>query len=391
MEKLIEKHQQKNKGKGKLNYTLSSYGGEKTFQIYDPYTGVNINSTKKSNRRSTTKRQDPRTQQSTYQNYQNSSYNPYANIPRDVLVSAVDVLEKNKEMQDKIMVEFDNIDIPQLTQGYSGDLLPNFLTLQQAKDRHSQLADYYFDKAPTASNLYNGIVNWLKSHNILEPEGTGMITGTVPTPNKINPKGILKAYESVRRLHPESPVRSAPIMDIFRLQIPSFKTGSLGYGHKYRSIGNNKGLKSVLQNGIVSKNPTYNKADVVYWAEGEPLREYTGNSALMLSYDKNGSATFIPGNFGNPTSSASNPISFYDDAVTLHGRYPFTSWYHEIPKTEEGIRHANMLGYLNSYVEQPVKWGIRGYLGYKGYNWYTNWRFPSKEKNEENIYMHSVE
>lgn len=165
------------------------------------------------------------------------------------------------------------------------------------------------------------------------------------------------------------PARSHPLVDLFRLQIPTYGNGSLGFGHKYRAIGRNKGLKDVIANGIRSKNKAYNDVDEVYWAQDAPLREYTKNSPLLLRYDKHGPANFRKGNFDNPTSSASNPINFYDENVTLHGRYPFYSGYHQIPKTEAGIRHAIMLNNLNRFVEQPVRIGVKGYLGYKLYDW----------------------
>lgn len=175
-------------------------------------------------------------------------------------------------------------------------------------------------------------------------------------------------YKSViRSSDPTSPLRSTPIIDIFRFQIPSFKTGDLGRGHYYRAIGNNSGLSSAIKNGIISKNPTYNKYDAVHWAKDEPLREYTTNSALMVSYDKDGPYVFGVGNFDNPISGASNPISLFDPNVKLYGRYPFMSKYHIIPKTEEGFKHANTLGYLNRFVEKPIRLIGKGTLGYLGY------------------------
>lgn len=181
----------------------------------------------------------------------------------------------------------------------------------------------------------------------------------------------INRYKSVTRASsPTSPARSHPIMDIFRMQLPSFKTGSLGIGHKYRVIGNNAGLKDVVKNGIVSKGAGYKNANQVYWAENEPLREYTKNSALMVSYDKNGKYIFGRGNFDNPVSTHNNPIKFNDPNIRLHGRYPFSSKYHEIPKTIEGIKHANRLGYANRFIEQPIRKAIKGYLYYKLYDKY---------------------
>lgn len=178
-----------------------------------------------------------------------------------------------------------------------------------------------------------------------------------------------KKIEYTRRNSDWLPARSAPIVDLFRLQIPTWGNGSLGFGHKYRAIGRNKGLKDIMENGIRSKSNAYNSVDEVYWAQDAPLREYTKNSPLLVRYDKNGPAVFRKGNFDNPTSSSINPISFYDDNVTLHGRYPFYSGYHEIPKTKEGIQHAMLLNNLNRFVEQPVRMGTKSYLAYKLYDW----------------------
>lgn len=178
-------------------------------------------------------------------------------------------------------------------------------------------------------------------------------------------------YPKVKRMHMDDPARSAPIMDLFRLQIPSWQTGSLGYGHKYRTIGNAKGLDNVIKYGIISKNPAYNAENVVYWSQNAPLREYTNNSALMVSYDKDGQYKFEKGNFGNPTSKVDDPISLFDPNVRLHGRYPFSSIYHEIPKTKEGFQHAKILGNLNAWIERPIKLGAKGALGYTLYDYFT--------------------
>lgn len=180
-----------------------------------------------------------------------------------------------------------------------------------------------------------------------------------------------KPYESVTRFHGDSPVRSSPIMDIFRLQIPSFKSGELGYGNYYRSIGGKKGLDDAIKHGFRGKHPEYQQYGHTYWSKDEPLREYTKNSPLMVSYDKNGPYQFGKGNFDNPISGTGD-IKFNDPNVRLYGRYPFWSKYHEIPKTQEGIKHARTLADLNKYVETPVRRTVKGYLGYKLYDWYNN-------------------
>lgn len=56
------------------------------------------------------------------------------------------------------------------------------LTLQQARQRHANIANAYFKSTPTVSNLYNGSINWLRSKGILTPQGTGVVTGDVPLP-----------------------------------------------------------------------------------------------------------------------------------------------------------------------------------------------------------------
>lgn len=196
----------------------------------------------------------------------------------------------------------------------------------------------------------------------------GLITGTAPLPT----------FKSVSRfINPASPVRSTPLFDIFRLQLPTFKTKKLGYGHYYRSVGNDI---NKIKNAIVPpKNSVYNKYDQVYWSKNEPLREYTKNSALLVRYNANGPYKFGVGNFKNPTSSVSNPIEFNDPNITLFGRFPFTSWYKEIPKTEEGFKLANTLGKLNKYVETPIRRGVKLYLGKKAYD-YT---FSNNDNNEK--------
>lgn len=192
---------------------------------------------------------------------------------------------------------------------------------------------------------------------------------------------LLSSEPVTNRIHPLMPVRSHPLVDIFRLQFPTWKSGSLGFGHKYRAIGRNKGLEDAIENGIRSKSNIYNSVDEVYWAQDEPLREYTKNSPLLLRYDKNGNAVFRTGNNLNPVSSAKNPISFWDPNVTLHGRWPFYSKYHLIPKTEEGLQHAKMLNNLNKFIETPVRKGVWGYLYYKLFDSLFN--NENTENNEE--------
>lgn len=186
----------------------------------------------------------------------------------------------------------------------------------------------------------------------------GIITGTAPIPT----------FRSIpRSLNPSSPMRSTPIMDLFRLQFPSFKTGKLGYGHYYRAVGNK--VKNIKNGIIPPKNSPYNKENTVYWAKDEPLREYTKNSALLVRYNANGPYKFGVGNFQNPVSSVSNPITLDDPNVTLFARYPFTSWYKKIPKTEQGFKQADLLGKFNTYLETPVRRGVKLYLGKKAYDY----------------------
>lgn len=192
---------------------------------------------------------------------------------------------------------------------------------------------------------------------------------------------IPKTTQTTKRSHPLMPARSHPLVDPLRLQWPTWDSGSLGFGHKYRAIGRNKGLKDAMENGIRSKAKAYNDVNEVYWAQDEPLREYTKSSPLLLRYDKSGKAVFRTGNDLNPVSSAENPISFWDDNVTLHGRWPFYSRYHQIPKTEEGIKHAKVLNNLNRFVETPVRKGTWGYLYYKLFDSLFNTKNDEEETN----------
>jgi len=95
-----------------------------------------------------------------------------------------------------------------------------------------------------------------------------------------------------------------------------------------------------------------------------------------LSYDKSGKTHFYSGNKPQKTyvySSNDTPIDFYDEALGLHARIPFTQTYKEIPKTQEGIDYALKLDKINRYIEKPVhklyNWGLKPYLGYKGYKY----------------------
>lgn len=184
-------------------------------------------------------------------------------------------------------------------------------------------------------------------------------------------KAPIPTFKSISRFaNSNAPARSSPLIDLFRLQLPSFKTGKLGYGHYYRSVGNK--IKNIIKGIVPPKNSPYNKHDQVYWSKNEPLREYTKNSALLVRYNADGPYKFGTGNFRNPISSASNPITLDDQNVTLFGRLPFTSWYKEIPKTEEGFKYADLLGKLNKWVETPIRRGVKLYLGKKAYDYVFN-------------------
>lgn len=65
------------------------------------------------------------------------------------------------------------------------NILQTPLTVDQARQRHANIAEAYFNEAPTLSNLYHGVDNWLRSKGILQEEGTGLMTGMAPTPDKI--------------------------------------------------------------------------------------------------------------------------------------------------------------------------------------------------------------
>lgn len=187
-------------------------------------------------------------------------------------------------------------------------------------------------------------------------------------------------YQSVGRSGMDSPVRSSPIMDVFRFQLPTFKTGDLGRGHYYRVIGGEKGLQDAIENGFRGKNPYYIKHGHTYWAEDEPFREYTSHGPLMVSYDKNGPYQFGRGNFDNPIS-ASGDIKFNDPNIRLYGRYPFTSKYVEIPKNAKGINFAKRLSKSNKYVEKPVKTAAKGYVAYKLYDYMNDETDEKKQRH----------
>lgn len=77
------------------------------------------------------------------------------------------------------------------------------LTTQEAEARHANIARAYFNSTPTIGNLYNGAVNWLRSKSILQPEGTGLVTGAAPVPGRTIPvatrvESARKAYETAR-------------------------------------------------------------------------------------------------------------------------------------------------------------------------------------------------
>ena len=55
------------------------------------------------------------------------------------------------------------------------------LTVDEARQRHANIANAYFNSNPSVGNIYNGVVNWLKSKQILTPDNTGMQTGITPT------------------------------------------------------------------------------------------------------------------------------------------------------------------------------------------------------------------
>lgn len=173
----------------------------------------------------------------------------------------------------------------------------------------------------------------------------------------------LKNYIPESRNRMDEPIRSSSIVDLWRLQFPTRKTGSLGYGHKYRASGNYKALKDQLaKDAVGTPSKDYQKFDQVYWSEDIPLREYTTDSPYMLVYDKSGPYQFRKGNFGNPTSKVSDPIHISDPNVSLHVRRPFTSKYVEIPKTQEALDKTKIYSDLINYVETPTRWVKNGII-----------------------------
>jgi len=176
-----------------------------------------------------------------------------------------------------------------------------------------------------------------------------------------------------RTVDPAMPARSMPIVDIFRLQLPTTKTGQLGYGHKYRSIGGINGLTHIRNNNAIipPKGSAYNKTGSVYWSQDMPLREYTKDSPYLLRYNEKGDYNFGRGNFDNPTSRKNDPIKFTDDNIDLFVRYPFTSKYKKIGKTEEEIAKSIPIAQAH-ILEKSARIGVKGALGYYAYKKYNS-------------------
>lgn len=251
-------------------------------------------------------------------------------------------------------------------------------------------------------DMYNAIENYTNTNKPGSPGyNPNLVTGVAPTPGIKNSKAIvdgikktnkyiklvkestkMQNYTKVGKRYSESPDIMSdgwPIGDILHLKIPDGTHSSLGIGNYYRAIGNRKGLKSIIENGVVAPKGQFSKEGKVFWNDGYLDRTYSRKGIFALSYDKSGKAPFYPGNKPQKTyvySSNDTPINFYDEALGVHARIPFTQTYKEIPKTQEGIDYALKLDKINRYVEKPThiiyNFGLKPYIGYKTYKHYKN-------------------
>ena len=71
-----------------------------------------------------------------------------------------------------------------------------YLTMEQARSRHRNIASHYLNATPSIDNLYYAGINFLKGVGVLMPEGTGYITGEVPLPSKtaLSPAMLSKGW-----------------------------------------------------------------------------------------------------------------------------------------------------------------------------------------------------
>ena len=259
---------------------------------------------------------------------------------------------------------------------------------------------------PSIPNISRMVSSAYKGYLDPQQENPYLNTGEAPNPGMIkNPKQIIQGLQRAKKVvdatkkyitltkestkmqnYPKIGKRYSeskdimsdgwPIGDILHLKIPDGTHSSLGIGNYYRAIGNRKGLKSIIENGVVAPKGQFSREGKVFWNDGYLDRTYSGRGIFALSYDKSGKAHFYFGNKPQATyvySSNSTPIDFYDEALGIHARIPFTQTYKEIPKTQEGIDYALKLDKINRYIEKPVhklyNWGLKPYLGYKGYKY----------------------
>ena len=164
----------------------------------------------------------------------------------------------------------------------------------------------------------------------------------------------------------------SPVADFFSLKLPDKSHSSLGTGQYYRAIGDRKALKSIIENGVIAPEGQFSREGRVFWNDGYLDRNYQGRGIFALSYDKAGKAKMFPGGKSTRSyvySDHNNPIDFYDEALGLHARIPFTQTYIEIPKTQSGIDKALKLDKINRYVEKPIHHikniTLPAYIGYK--------------------------
>lgn len=288
---------------------------------------------------------------------------------------------------------------------------------EQRRQNRNNRVKAYLSSAPSIGNFWEALQTYIGNR---DPQNPHLNTGEAPSASRvINPKQVVQTVQTAGKVvdkakryitltkestkmqnYPKIGQRYSksqdimsdfnPISDLLHLRLPDFTHSSLGLGNKYRAIGGRKALKSVVENGVVAPKGQFSREGKVFWNDGFLDRTYSGRGIFALSYDKAGKAPFYPG--GKPNgryvySLHENPIDFYDEALGLHARIPFTSTYVEIPKTQAGIDKALKLDKINRYVEKPVhklyNWGLKPYLGYLGLNYFNSKEEELNKKEEQ--------
>lgn len=129
------------------------------------------------------------------------------------------------------------------------------LTVSEARRRHANIASAYFNSNPSVGNIYNGVVNWLKSKQILTPDNTGTVTGAAPTAGRKIPsisrttrinktfENAFNEYKSISRVIDDSSKELAKrkaYLDDVKRAIIKYKTTS---GKDYMSAKQNNWLE----------------------------------------------------------------------------------------------------------------------------------------------------